>query len=450
MRRKDEAEWTEVVGNSLREAEEEALPSGGWRRLEREADIRFSLSAQARKRRWIGYAAAAASVLICVSIGVQVLRMNHNVMNNGVVSVSGAAAGGSEEGTGTLSVPGPSSHIGRSSRDRAASAGLRAAAGHPPGSGNDAEEILSAGEYLSRTAGAGFPDAKTAPCGMPGTTAADAFGIRKRSDGLYAGRAGRELLAELQSVEWAGMPSPAPFGAYSGGAPDRETSGKSGVSRYRTDDYDGLFADAAPAVRKRRGAAGVFAAGIIAGAGSGRSPEGPSYSAVLVEKKQVVHISDAYESYSFEHKQPLSFGLTFRKEFGYGLSLETGLNYTLLRSDVGVTGKVREIRQQLHLVGVPLRVDWQFLRAGRFSMYVGAGGMAEKCVSARFGAEKMTERRVLWSLSGVVGAQYLLGRSVGLYFEPSVTRYLTHTSLRTAYTDSAAALDLRIGLRFKY
>ena len=88
MRRKDEAEWTEVVGNSLREAEEEALPSGGWRRLEREADIRFSLSAQARKRRWIGYAAAAASVLICVSIGVQVLRMNHNVMNNGVVSVS--------------------------------------------------------------------------------------------------------------------------------------------------------------------------------------------------------------------------------------------------------------------------------------------------------------------------------------------------------------------------
>lgn len=72
-----------------------------------------------------------------------------------------------------------------------------------------------------------------------------------------------------------------------------------------------------------------------------------------------------------------------RKEFAHGLSLESGVNYTLLRSDVRMQYTSDDVAQKLHFIGVPLRFNWQFLERGRFSLYMGAGGMVEKCVSAR-------------------------------------------------------------------
>ena len=57
-----------------------------------------------------------------------------------------------------------------------------------------------------------------------------------------------------------------------------------------------------------------------------------------------------------------------RKEFAYGLSLESGVNYTLLWSDVSMQSGGEDISQKLHFIGVPLRLNWQFLETGRFSM----------------------------------------------------------------------------------
>ncbi len=36
-------------------------------------------------------------------------------------------------------------------------------------------------------------------------------------------------------------------------------------------------------------------------------------------------------------------------------------------------------------------------------MYVGAGGMLEKCVSAKFGSKSVDEPKVQWSVAGAVG-----------------------------------------------
>lgn len=453
MIRKDKADWTEQVATSLREAEE-PLPAGGWQRLERETRVSGSVTAHVLKRKWIGYAAAAASILICVSIGVQVLRMNHNVMNNGVVSVSETVVGGHAEGTETRGVSVPSSHIGTNLKGCAESSGadgnlLRAGVAQPSGS-EDGTITCRPAKDLRRMESSAFSGENATVAGMPAANSPEAGCPRDRNAGVSVAISGRPVPSELRTVKKTEMRSLTLFGVQPGTSSAQTASEKSGVSRYRTADYDGLFAEAAPARRKHSGSAGVFAAGVIAGSKGSKFMGGPLYSAVLVDKNEVMDLRDAYGSYFFEHKQPLSFGLTFRREFKYGLSLETGLNYTLLRSDVAVTGKVREIRQQLHFIGIPLRVNWRFLRVGRFSMYVGAGGMGEKCVYARFGAEKITEPKVQWSLSGILGAQCLLGRSVGIYFEPSVSHYLTHTSLRTAYTDSSAALDLRFGLRFTY
>lgn len=60
-----------------------------------------------------------------------------------------------------------------------------------------------------------------------------------------------------------------------------------------------------------------------------------------------------YRDYSFRHHQPLSFGLTVRKEFAHGLSLESGVNYTLLWSDVRMQSGREDISQKLHFIGFP-------------------------------------------------------------------------------------------------
>ena len=160
--------------------------------------------------------------------------------------------------------------------------------------------------------------------------------------------------------------------------------------------------------------------------------------------------SSGYGESSFRHHQPLSFGIAVRKEFTHGLSLESGVNYTLLRSDVRMQYTSDDVAQKLHFIGVPLRFNWQFLERGRFSLYMGAGGMVEKCVSARLGSETVDEPGVQWSALAAVGAQYRVGGMVGLYFEPEGSYYFTETGLRTSRTDSPLTLTLRLGVRLSF
>ena len=205
---------------------------------------------------------------------------------------------------------------------------------------------------------------------------------------------------------------------------------------------------------RRRTSVSLFAAGGVTGSSGATGGVGSHLvmSDVLVggTNGTMAQLKYNYEDYSFRHHQPLSFGLLVRKEFAYGLSLESGVNYTLLWSDVSMQSGGEDISQKLHFIGVPLRLNWQFLETGRFSMYVGAGGMLEKCVSAKFGTKSVDEPKVQWSVAGAVGAQYRLGNYVGLYFEPEVSHYFTETTLRTSRTDSSLSLTLRLGVRLSF
>lgn len=449
MIRQDREDWTKVVGRSLREAEE-PLPADGWERLEREFGATLAKPVHSPWRNWRHIAAAAASVLVCVSIGLQLLRQHHNVIDERVVSVAETTGGESERGIAvretSVALSGEIGGASASGRGPEISSVPHSEHGLRP-----AKYELRLSEHGGSVSGDGASLAvKTTPSdGNSGSgvgskgTAADSGNNRIGSVGGEKSNAPRTAQRETEASAHSETPSRLRPEPQSGSAMKGE------APRYETADYDGLFAESGPKERRRGGSVGLFAAGSL-GAKSTSLPSGPLYSALLQDKDNAVGLHEAFAGYSYDHKQPLSFGISFRKEFRYGLSLETGLNYTLLRSNVTVSGRVKEVRQELHLIGIPLRVSWSFLQAGPFSMYVGAGGMAEKCVSARFGSENVQEKRILWSLSGLVGAQLRLGRWAGIYFEPSVTHYLTNSSLRTTYTDSKAALDLRIGLRFTY
>ena len=381
--------------NALRDAELPP-PAGGWERLERELGGAApgpgaSETAAPRGSVWRIYwpriAAAAAVVLLGVVAGDYMLRPDKALENDGNVIASAVG----EEAT-AVTMPQP-------------------------------REAESVQETLARVAG--LADVRTA-----------APAVQRP-----------ELLAA------AVKPAAEPAANTAGERP--ATRSKAGVSA-RTAYYDEPLTAYKPPRRKT--SLSAFAAGGVSGASGGNGAAPWMYSSVTNDVSSIVGNGDNlslmvrndYNENSFRHHQPLSFGLTVRKEFAHGLSLESGVNYTLLRSDVTVKYSSEDVSQKLHFIGIPLRMNWQFLERGRFSLYIGAGGMAEKCVSAKFGSESVDEPGVQWSALAAVGAQYRLGGLVGLYFEPEGSYYFTETRLKTARTDSPLTLTLRLGVRLSF
>ena len=75
-----------------------------------------------------------------------------------------------------------------------------------------------------------------------------------------------------------------------------------------------------------------------------------------------------------QHHAPIVVGLSLSKKLNERWSLETGLQYTLLRSEF-TTGEAFRIQdnQKLHYIGIPLRLSYRFWHYKRFSGYATAG-----------------------------------------------------------------------------
>ena len=154
---------------------------------------------------------------------------------------------------------------------------------------------------------------------------------------------------------------------------------------------------------------------------------------------------------SIDHKQPVSAGFSLRKNLPKGFSVETGLVYTFLASDILYEGDAEKTSQKLHYLGIPIRGNWNFVDAKRFTLYVSAGGVIEKCVYGKIGTEKETVDPVQLSVMASVGAQYNLGRHVGVYLEPGVSYFFDDGSeLQTIRKDNPCNFTLQAGLRLSY
>lgn len=146
-----------------------------------------------------------------------------------------------------------------------------------------------------------------------------------------------------------------------------------------------------------------------------------------------------------DHKQPLSFGFSVRKGLARGFSVETGLTYTYLASDVKFAGSSETVSQKLHYLGIPLRANWNFVDKKSFIMYVSAGGAMEKCVYGKIGSKNETVKPLQFSVMGAVGAQYNISSRVGIYVEPGVSYFFDDGSdIETIRKENPATLPCRV------
>lgn len=151
-----------------------------------------------------------------------------------------------------------------------------------------------------------------------------------------------------------------------------------------------------------------------------------------------------------DHKQPLTFGFSVRKSLSKGFSVETGLMYTYLASDVEFASS-EKVSQKLHYLGIPLRANWNFVDKKSFTMYVSAGGAMEKCVYGKVGNKDETVKPLQFSVMGAVGAQYNVSNRVGIYVEPGVSYFFDDGSdVQTIRKENPCNFTLQGGIRLTY
>lgn len=171
----------------------------------------------------------------------------------------------------------------------------------------------------------------------------------------------------------------------------------------------------------------------------------------LVFEEGVPYLRAPSPEPEIEHHLPVSVGISVRKSLPKGFSIETGLTYTLLSSDIKVQGMNRVESQKLHYLGIPVRANWNFFDKKHFTLYVSGGGMVEKCVYGKVAGEKVNVRPLQLSVMGAVGAQYNATRHIGIYVEPGVAYFFDDDSrVQTIRKETPFNFNLQGGIRFTY
>lgn len=166
----------------------------------------------------------------------------------------------------------------------------------------------------------------------------------------------------------------------------------------------------------------------------------------------------------YKHRLPVRVGLNVAYRLTDRLSVETGVSYTRLSSDMkdGTKDNYSSGSQKLDYIGVPLNVKYSAFGYRRLSVYASAGLLTEKCVSGKTtheyvisGEKKKHEAEDVaakpWQLSvnAALGAQFDVLRNVGVYVEPGVSYYFDDRSpLSTIYKEKPLNFNFNLGVRY--
>lgn len=166
----------------------------------------------------------------------------------------------------------------------------------------------------------------------------------------------------------------------------------------------------------------------------------------------------------YKHRLPVRVGLNVAYRLTDRLSVESGVSYTRLSSDMkdGTKDNYSSGSQKLDYIGVPLNVKYRAFGYRRLSVYASAGLLTEKCVSGKTtheyvisGEKKKHEAEDVaakpWQLSvnAALGAQLDVLRNVGVYIEPGVSYYFDDRSqLSTIYKEKPLNFNLNLGVRY--
>lgn len=230
------------------------------------------------------------------------------------------------------------------------------------------------------------------------------------------------------------------------------------------DTWTDIWAEEDEPVKKRRRVALTISG--IAGTNSAQSSGAPLFKRPsLSTSKPVTGVEQ--KSTESTYGLPVSFGAGVKFDLSGRWSLGVGANYTLLARKffgtytlVGEDGRIQEsvssdIRNMQQYVGIPVNAFYSIVDKEFMNFYAYAGGTVEKCISDKYEILNTTyiHRN---NVSGVqvsanigIGMEFLLGRHLGLYLDPSLRYYFDCGQPKSIRTAQPLMLGLEMGLRVR-
>lgn len=153
---------------------------------------------------------------------------------------------------------------------------------------------------------------------------------------------------------------------------------------------------------------------------------------------------------------PINFGLQVSIPIIRNLNLITGLQYTYMSNHI--TGNTFDLKQELHYLGIPVKIAVNLVKRGDFIVYSAIGGTIEKGLA---GVQTSTvEGEGTWkgtqdiegiqtSLTGQFGVSYNLNKAFLLYLEPGVAWYIPSDQPISNRTEEPFNFNLSLGLRYR-
>lgn len=165
------------------------------------------------------------------------------------------------------------------------------------------------------------------------------------------------------------------------------------------------------------------------------------------------------------HDKPITLSIAVNKNIGKRWSLETGLQYSYLKSYFILgTGSYRvDKEQKLHYLGVPFKLSYQFMKFKRLSTYgsVGTGILipiygktdADYIVGDKsaYTTDWKLRLPIQWSVNTNIGIQYQFAPNLNLFIEPTMNWYIPNGScIKNAWTERPFTLTIPFGIRFSW
>ena len=165
------------------------------------------------------------------------------------------------------------------------------------------------------------------------------------------------------------------------------------------------------------------------------------------------------------HDKPITFGLSMTKTINRNWNMETGLQYSLLKSEfiLGEDDYYIQKRQKIHYLGIPLRLSYKWFGANRWTAYTSVGIIMNIPLSGKTDEQYVTGTVVpysdswhftpqfQWTVGTGVGLQYNFANNWGVYLEPTFSWHIPNGStMHTIWTEHPFTITVPFGIRFTW
>ena len=165
------------------------------------------------------------------------------------------------------------------------------------------------------------------------------------------------------------------------------------------------------------------------------------------------------------HDKPITFGLSMTKTINRKWNVETGLLYSLLKSEfiLGEDDYYVQKRQKIHYLGIPLRLSYKWFGTNRWTAYTSAGIILNMPLSGKTDEQYVTGTVIpysdswhftppfQWTIGTGVGLQYNFAKNWGVYLEPTFSWHIPNGSTtRTIWTEHPFTITVPFGIRFTW